>query len=218
MEIIVALLALRANEIRLVQASLIGSVFSNMLLVLGCCFFFGGIRYTEQYFNTTSAVANMNMLLLSSMALLLPTPFANFSDENSLNLSHVPGGNLLNLSFMSGGCLILMYAQLLVFQLVTHSHLYESPLTLAECPKFTFVSSIIGLLTVTTAVAFLSNILVDSINGFVSEANISKSFVGTIIIPIVGNAIEHITAVSVAMKVLFALSLCLNLDILSVYG
>lgn len=59
------------------QASLLGSVFSNMLLVLGCCFFFGGIYYPEQRFNSTSAIANMSLLLLSSLALVLPTPLSH---------------------------------------------------------------------------------------------------------------------------------------------
>lgn len=56
---------------------MLGSVFSNMLLVLGCCFFFGGMKYKEQSFNSTSAVANMSLLLLSSLALVLPTPLSN---------------------------------------------------------------------------------------------------------------------------------------------
>lgn len=59
------------------QASLLGSVFSNMLLVLGCCFFFGGINHKEQRFNSTSAIANMSLLLLSSLALVLPTPLSH---------------------------------------------------------------------------------------------------------------------------------------------
>lgn len=59
------------------QASLLGSVFSNMLLVLGCCFLFGGLKHKEQRFNSTSAIANMSLLLLSSMALILPTPLSH---------------------------------------------------------------------------------------------------------------------------------------------
>jgi Ca2+:H+ antiporter len=40
----------------------------------------------------------------------------------------------------------------------------------------------------------------DSIDGFVASSGISRTFVGLIILPIVGNAVEHITAVTVAMK------------------
>lgn len=48
-----------------------------MLLVLGCCFFFGGLKHKEQRFNSTSAIANMSLLLLSSLALVLPTPLSH---------------------------------------------------------------------------------------------------------------------------------------------
>jgi Ca2+:H+ antiporter len=75
-EVVVAIQALLADEIRVVQASLIGSIYSNLLLVLGCCFFFGGIRYQEQHFNSVSATASMGLLALSSIAMVLPTPFA----------------------------------------------------------------------------------------------------------------------------------------------
>jgi calcium/proton exchanger cax len=66
-EVVVALQALHAGQIRVVQASLMGSVFSNMLLVLGCCFFFGGLRFKEQNFNSTRYL--MIVLLRNSRAL-----------------------------------------------------------------------------------------------------------------------------------------------------
>jgi Sodium/calcium exchanger protein len=75
-EVVVAIQALLANEIRVVQASMLGSIFSNLLLVLGSCFFFGGLFHKEQTFNTTAATANISLLALSSIALVLPTPFA----------------------------------------------------------------------------------------------------------------------------------------------
>ena len=57
-----------------------------------------------------------------------------------------------------------------------------------------------GLVGVTAIITKLSEYLVDSIDGFCTESGISRTFVGLIIIPIVGNAVEHATAVSVAMK------------------
>ncbi len=143
----------------------------------------------------------MSMLLLSSMALLLPIGFS-FSDNGA--------EEVLNLSRASGICLLLMYIQLLFFQLGTHSHLFNS-MEIVDLPKFTLGSSIVGLAGITVSVAFLSNILVESIDGFVKELNISTTFVGIIIIPIIGNAVEHVTAVTVAVKVLLAhtLSTCI---------
>ena len=77
-EVVVAVQGMKAGQIRVVQASMLGSVFSNLLLVLGCCFFFGGLKFKEQTFNATSASANISLLTLSSLALVLPTPFAHY--------------------------------------------------------------------------------------------------------------------------------------------
>ena len=44
--LIVSLLALKVGMLRIVQVSLLGSILSNMLLVLGCAFFFGGATHT----------------------------------------------------------------------------------------------------------------------------------------------------------------------------
>jgi Ca2+:H+ antiporter len=61
-ELIIAILALVKGEIRVVQNAMIGSVLSNSLLVLGCCFFAGGIKYHEQGYKVRSAQINIGML------------------------------------------------------------------------------------------------------------------------------------------------------------
>ncbi|GJN32076.1 hypothetical protein PR202_gb20550 [Eleusine coracana subsp. coracana] len=52
-EIIISIYALKNGMIRVVQLSLLGSILSNMLLVLGCAFFAGGIVHynKDQVFN-----------------------------------------------------------------------------------------------------------------------------------------------------------------------
>lgn len=190
-EVVVAIQALIANEIRVVQASMLGSIFSNLLLVLGCCFFFGGLRYQQQTFNSITATANMGLLALSSIALILPTPFAEYYE---LHDEHV-----LIVSRIAAIFLMFMYIQLLVFQLKTHADLLESDSgeELAEMP---FWVSIAGLLFVTLLITIFSDYLVESIDGFVTESGISRTFVGIILLPIVGNAVEHVTAITVAVK------------------
>jgi len=47
-ELIIFIIALVAKEIRIVQASLLGSILANLLLILGMCFLFGGLRFREQ--------------------------------------------------------------------------------------------------------------------------------------------------------------------------
>jgi Ca2+:H+ antiporter len=72
-ELIVAVIALYKKLYRLVQLSLLGSILSNMLLVLGTAFLFGGVRHKEQRFNKAQVIVPSNLLMLSTMAILFPT-------------------------------------------------------------------------------------------------------------------------------------------------
>lgn len=194
-EVVVAVQALLANEIRVVQASMLGSIFSNLLLVLGCCFFFGGLYHKEQTYNSTAATANIGLLALSSIALVLPTPFAEYYD---LHDDHV-----LIVSRIAAIFLIFMYVQLLIFQLHTHKDIFNSGGDGddgSEVATMSLLTACLGLCAVTLLVTIFSNFLVNSIEGFTEASGVSRTFVGLIILPIVGNAVEHISAVTVAMK------------------
>ena len=171
MEVVVGIQALLANEIRVIQASIIGSIFSNLLLVLGCCFSFGGLKYKEQSFNATVATANISLLALSSIALVLPTALASYYE--------VTDERVLVVSQTAAAFLISIYAQLLIFQLRTHSYLFQDGGD--EHPKISMHVAIIGLLVTTGLITFFSNMLVESIDGFVSSSGISRTFVGLII-------------------------------------
>ena len=159
-------------------------------MVLGCCFFFGGIKHKEQSFNSVVATANMGLLGLSCIALILPTPFAHYyeSDEESS----------LGISRIAAIALISMYLQLLFFQLHTHADLFQDDG--GDKADMPFWVSIMGLTALTGIITKLSDFLVESIDGFCTSSGFSRTFVGIIILPIVGNAVEHITAVSVATK------------------
>jgi Ca2+:H+ antiporter len=164
-----------------------------LLLVLGSCFFFGGLYHSEQKFNSTAAVANMGLLALSSIALVLPTPFAEYYDLHD--------ERVLIVSRITALFLIFMYAQLLIFQLVTHSHIFNCDTNGdSEPATLSMFTPIFGLVMVTILVALFSEFLVRSIEGFTEATGISQTFVGLILLPIVGNAVEHVSAVSVAMK------------------
>lgn len=71
-ELIVAIIALIKCEIQVVQSSLVGSMLSNLLLVLGMCFLAGGLKYSEQSMKETAAQLNMSLLLISVIAVLVP--------------------------------------------------------------------------------------------------------------------------------------------------
>ncbi|KZZ97827.1 calcium/proton exchanger [Ascosphaera apis ARSEF 7405] len=206
-ELIVSIVALKGNEIRIVQASMLGSILSNILLVLGCCFLIGGFRYHEQNFNTTVASTMSSLMAVASASLIIPATLAAAipKGENGLN-------NVLILSRGAAIILLLLYVMFLVFQLRTHTDLFEtSEATVedgvgeaetSEEPEriLSPVAAGIALLVITIAVAICAEYLVGSIDSIVESTSMSKTFIGLVLIPIVGNAAEHVTAVVVAYK------------------
>jgi len=71
-ELILSIVALREGEIELIQLSLVGSILSNMLLVLGSAMVIGGVRHKVQLFERQSAILHVGLLFASSVALAIP--------------------------------------------------------------------------------------------------------------------------------------------------
>lgn len=121
-ELIISIFALRSQMIRVVQLSLLGSILSNMLLVLGCAFFCGGIVFykKEQTFNKATAVVNSGLLLMAVMGLLFPALLHYTHSEAHFGKSE------LALSRFSSCIMLLAYAAYLFFQLKSQTNLYSS--------------------------------------------------------------------------------------------
>lgn len=71
-ELIIFIIALVKNEIRIVQASLIGSILANLLLILGMSMTIGGLKYQEQIYDSMVTQMSSSLLALSSLSLLIP--------------------------------------------------------------------------------------------------------------------------------------------------
>lgn len=120
-ELIIFIIALVKNEIRIVQASLLGSILSNLLLILGMCFVLGGLRFREQIYNSTVTQMSACLLSLSVISLLLPTAFhASFSNSDQADTQ------VLKVSRGTSVILLLVYILYLIFQLKSHAYMYES--------------------------------------------------------------------------------------------
>ncbi|KAJ3997419.1 hypothetical protein F5050DRAFT_1806866 [Lentinula boryana] len=129
-EIVVAFSALRKCELRVVQSSLIGSILGKLLLVLGLCFFAGGLRFTEQWFDATANQIHSSLLSISVGVLLLPVAY-HFALSGNRN-DDVPENqrlSILNMSHAVSLILLTIYGFYLVFQLVSHTHLYRDSQT-----------------------------------------------------------------------------------------
>jgi Ca2+:H+ antiporter len=202
-ELIVSVIALQKGYIKLVQTSLLGSILSNMLLVLGMSFFLGGLRFRLQNFNKKGAQIFSCMLLLACLAISIPSAYvASFSPSPSLD-------SVLDISRITGAVVFLVYLCYLVFQLYTHQDVFESESMEEEeeSSEMSLYSAIALLSAVTLCVAICSEYLVDAIEPITRRWGINEAFVGIILLPIVGNAAEHATAVTVAMKNKLDLSL-----------
>jgi Ca2+:H+ antiporter len=249
-ELIVSVIALIQDEILIVQTSLIGSMLSNLLLVMGMAFFFGGINRLEQNFNVVVAQTASSLLALAIGSLVLPTAFHSFAGDNQTaedpeaqNNASAGREGIAPISRGTSIMLLIVYACYLFFQLKSHAEMYTKPSDKAEKrdigrgarkikQKFHPRSSsehaersalqaendkvkakkaeipelhiwvAIGLLAVSTVlVAFCAEFMVSSIDAItICGSGVSKTFVGLILLPIVGNAAEHATAVTVAVK------------------
>ena len=199
-------MALKNGEIRIVQSSMLGSILSNILLVLGCCFLAGGIKHHEQTFNETVASTMSSLMAVASACLIIPaTLYAAFSSSKS-----DPEEKLLILSHGTAIIMLILYVMYLVFQLRTHTDLFDEEDTSSaegadngkqeEEHILSPWAAGVALVVVTIAVAVCAEYLVDSIDSIVETAHVSKTFIGLILLPIVGNAAEHVTAVVVAIK------------------
>lgn len=194
---------------------MLGSILSNILLVLGCCFFVGGLRYSEQSFNSTVASTMSSLMTVASASLIIPATLYPF-----LTASNGPGqekktrDNILLLSHGTSIILLVLYVMYLYFQLRSHARLFEEVNSDAEHHGgdpaeaeaeeeeriLSPWAASIALVVVTVLVAICADYLVGSIDDIVSRTGMSRTFIGLILIPIVGNAAEHVTAVVVAWK------------------
>ena len=256
--------AKRDGLLTIVQTSLIGSVFSNSLLVLGASFVAHGVYHKEGYFNKDASTANLTLMLVAAFVMMLPQPFVAIGQQEQA----------LFVSRIASIIVMAMYCALLLFELWTHRDImdgdgrrqppttkslqrsltaplinpekdvvgvlrhdnkslspereFEPELDANPLPQFVDDSAAVGfhgadididididdehelelslpvavstLLLSTLLLSFLSDYLVDAIEPMADRLGISEAFIGIIIIPIVGNAVEQVTAIRMAIR------------------
>ncbi len=207
-ELIISLVALNAGLVDVVKASITGSIISNLLLVMGFSMLLGGLRYKEQQFQPMVAGVNASAMNLAVIAMLLPTAM----DYTSTGIDEAI---VQQLSVAVAVVLIGVYGLTLLFSMKTHSYLYDAGVAEQELLTELAESNLapddpehkvnlplwIGvLLGATLLVAAESELLVSSLEEATSQLGLTALFTGVILVPIIGNAAEHATAVTVAMK------------------
>ncbi len=196
-ELIITIVAIRAGYLDLVKASITGSILGNLLLVLGMSILLGGMRHGVQSFNRKQAGNNAIMLVLTVVILLIPSLLSHY-----IGSIEVPGPRVEALSLGVASVMIILYVLGLIYSYTA----IEGPATAEGGPnnlaprKWSLRTAIIVMVLSTAGVAYLSEVLVGSVEPVVSTLGLSEFFIGLIFIPIIGNVAEHIVAVQVALK------------------
>ncbi|MFI5315454.1 MAG: calcium/proton exchanger [Myxococcota bacterium] len=202
-ELIIAIAALRLGLHDVVKASLAGSIVGNILLVLGAAMLGGGVRHRPaQSFNAHAAGSQATMLTLAAIALIIPAAF-----QRVLGPSAAP---VAFLSVSISIVLLALYGANLLFSLVTHRALFEGSRVEGEvehAASWSLRRSLAVLGAATVAIAWTSEILVAAIEPTAHALGLTDAFVGVFVVAILGNAAEHATAITAAMKNRMDLSL-----------
>jgi Ca2+:H+ antiporter len=236
-EIIIGIFALQQGLISVVKASIIGSIISNMLLVLGSSLALGGWRWGKQYFNARDAGKYSAMMVLVLAAFAIPT---------TATLVIQDSGRIQSISILIAIILLLVYAMYLATHVLNVHSTRRSPrqqrkLTAplpppsgpAEAGDEPLVEasasdgkadpvapgtrtakpwlSALLLLIATVATAWNSELLVNTIRPVTVQLGWSPVFIGLVIIPIVGNAAEHSSALFIAFRDRVDLSMAIAL-------
>jgi Ca2+:H+ antiporter len=149
-----------------------------------------------------------SLMFVATGSLILPTAF-----QAALPHNHDTTDQILALSRGTAIVLLIIYCLYLFFQLKTHAHLYEDTVNANEDEEPPIIGPWVAggtLVVITLFIAICSEYLVNSIDAVVASSGLSKTFIGLILLPIVGNAgihrnyglmiAEHVTAVVVAYK------------------
>jgi len=198
-------LATEQLMVGLVQASLIGSILGNLLLVMGLAFLWGGINYSEQKFSDSQVSSNGSLMLLAMIVLIIPTVFNSTvggteGEEGVEQLSHI-----------AAIVLLLLYGLFLYFQFKSHVDLFATETHHHEAPEMTKKDAIILLVVATILVSWMAEVLVHSVEYAADDMGLPHLFIGVILLPLFGNAAEHFTAVVVAGKDKMDLSFAISM-------
>ncbi len=206
-ELIIALSALQKGLYDVVKASLTGSIIGNILLVMGAAFFAGGLKFKTQTFNAGGARTQATVLTLAVIALVVPASFHFLGGRAHMaNLASAEADLSMEISVI----LLLTYGASLLFTLHTHKQLFSGSGHSEgddHGPAWSLTKSLGTLFGATALIAWMSEILVGSVEQAAQTLGMTSVFVGVIVVAIIGNAAEHSTAILAAMKNRMDLSL-----------
>jgi Ca2+:H+ antiporter len=191
-ELFISIFALKAGLVNVVRAALVGSILSNLLLVLGLAFFVGGLKHGTQKLGSVRARTILIMMLLSVMALAIPSiahwihsPAAPHEQTYSLIVSIV---------------LLLLFLLYLPASLKSKKTALPAEAETTLAPRWPLWLALTLLTVASISAAFVSDWFVTALEPSMKALGISDAFSGLVIVAIAGNAIENVVGIQLAAK------------------
>ena len=176
--------------INVAKASLIGSVLGNVLFVLGLAFLLGGLKHGTQSFRASFASLNAIMLVLAVAAIAVPDLIQVQSNEAADHLGA--------LSVAIGIVLLVVYLASSFYFLKDGDEAHAP--SGSHDVRWSKAFCIAVLVAAAIGVGIVSESLVGAMEHTISTLGISTSFMGFILVPVVGNIAEHLVAVQLAWR------------------
>jgi len=202
-EMAISIVALSKDLAEVVKASISGAIITNLLLGLGLGMFLGGLKHTEQHYHSRISRINSSSLNLGLVVLLTPSAMLYTSPE-----FHVP--NIGNFSIIAATLLLGYYLLSLLFSMKTHRHIFELDLTdsknggtaelIVGTSRQTLIRQVSKLAITSVILLFVSEVLVDSLEGAIHSLGLTPLFTGVILLPLFGGVVEYIAVITFARK------------------
>jgi len=202
-EFFIAIFALRSGLVEMVKASMVGSITISVLLLIGLAMMSGGLKYKEQRFNKDSAGLSSTMLMIVVIGLAMPSLYSMIEGQPRQSMSQA-------VSVILGA----IYLLGLVYMLVTHTHLFvveRHPPHAIEVRKSTRAQVAILLIS-TLLLTFECHILVGTVEPLIRQTGLTETFIGLVVIALITNIPEHLSAISFARQDNMTLSLEIGMN------
>ncbi|NUR26582.1 MAG: calcium/proton exchanger [Catenulispora sp.] len=206
-ELFIGFFALKAGLVAVVQASIIGSILSNALLVLGAAFLVGGLKHGSQKFDSAQIRSTVVLLFLATSAMVLPA---------LADLLHAPvAQHERALSIVISIVLLGIFALSLPASLRRRKGAESAESAEGsghEPPRWPLWLAIVLLAVASVGAAFVSDWFVAALTPAMDQLGISQAFAGLVIVAIAGNAIENVVGIQLAARnqMNYAVSVIIN--------
>lgn len=198
-ELIITIVALQAGLLEVVKASITGSILGNLLLVLGLSLLAGGLKNGTQFFDKRGVSVMMTTMTIAIIGLVIPTMFSSAIETvNHDAVEYLSIG--VAVALMTSYILSLFFTLRGTPKSDTIAQAEETPMPHHHGMLSDMRIALVVLGVAVALIAVLSEILVGAVEPLVEAQGLSELFVGIIIVPIIGNAAEHLVAVEMAIK------------------